>query len=66
MIWFFTRDNDKRSLEARHATDGSGFELVIKDGAERVERFAQLPDLLSREHELLTAWRAQGWREVGQ
>ncbi|HEV8235844.1 MAG TPA: hypothetical protein VGP84_14640 [Gemmatimonadaceae bacterium] len=27
--------------------------------------FVELPKLLAREHELLQAWRAQGWRDVG-
>jgi hypothetical protein len=44
---------------------GEGYQLVVvTDGVEQVETFATLAALLSREHELLQAWRALGWREV--
>ena len=41
------------------------YELVVTtDGVTRVEPFKDLAGLLSREHELLQAWRATGWRET--
>jgi hypothetical protein len=30
----------------------------------RVERYTEHAALLRRQHELLTAWKAQGWREL--
>jgi hypothetical protein len=65
MVWFYARGTERRSCETRLALDTSGYELVIRGAeGERVEHFAQLQDLLAREHQLLTAWRAQGWRSV--
>ena len=61
MVWFYTRGLARRSCETRLATDGEGFELVVRDaGKVRVERFADLPKLMARAHQLLTAWKAQG------
>jgi hypothetical protein len=63
MVWFYTRGRDRRSCETRLALTGDGYELVVREhGQTRTERFAHLHRLLSREHELLAAWRAQGWR----
>jgi hypothetical protein len=54
------------SCETRLNPNGPGFQLVITENArERIEDFDELADLLAREHELLQAWRAQGWRDVG-
>lgn len=65
MVWFFALGEDRRRCETRLAEDGAGYELVITDSAgEHVERFDTLPNLLSREHEVIAAWRAQGWREA--
>jgi hypothetical protein len=42
-------------------------QLVIRENDEmRIESFVELPKLLAREHELLLAWRAQGWTDVDQ
>jgi hypothetical protein len=44
------------------SADGTGYELVVaEDGVERVDRYTSMERLLAREHELLQAWRAQGW-----
>ena len=49
----------------RLVPDGPGYELVIMEGArQRTERFGSMTALLSREHELLSAWRALGWQDV--
>jgi hypothetical protein len=65
MVWFYTRGLERRSCETRISADGEAFELVIREpGTARVERFADLPKLMSREHQLLTAWRAQGWENA--
>lgn len=63
MVWFYTRGVERRSCETRLAVEGDGYELVIRDpGKIHVERFVEFRKLLAREHQLLTAWRAQGWR----
>ena len=63
MVWFYARGPERRSCETRLALVGDGYELVIREGNQTsVERFAELRKLLAREHELLAAWKAQGWR----
>ena len=65
MIWFYCRGPEVRSCEVRLVPDGPGYELVVGDGScLRTERFGSMIALLSREHELLSAWRALGWRDV--
>jgi len=67
VLYFFRRGGDAITCETRLNPHGDGFQLVITErGQERVEDFTELPALLGREHELLQAWRAQGWRDVGQ
>ena len=63
MVWFYGRGPERRSCETRLALVGDGYELVIREGKQTsVERFSELRKLLAREHELLAAWKAQGWR----
>jgi len=65
MIWFYWRGPDVRSCEVRLVNDGPGYELVIVEGSrQRTERFGSMSELLSREHEVLAAWRALGWQDV--
>jgi hypothetical protein len=65
MVWFYARGAERRSCETRLAIEGDGYELVVRDASDiRIERFSDLRKLLGREHELLTAWRAQGWRNA--
>jgi len=67
VVFFFQRGDAKLSSETRLNPDGPGFQLVItENAATRIEAFDSLPKLLAREHELLMAWRAQGWRDVGR
>ena len=67
LLYFFRRGEAALSCETRLNPDGPGFQLVIvEDGIAHIEDFAELPRLLAREHELLLAWRAQGWRDVGR
>lgn len=67
MLYFFRRGDAAMSCETRLNPDGAGYQLVITENSvPRVEQFDTLPKLLGREHELLLAWRAQGWRDVGQ
>lgn len=63
MVSFYTRGGERRSCETRLAIVAEGYELVVREGGKIwTERFVELHRLLSREHELLAAWRAQGWR----
>ena len=64
MIYFFRRGQNRLAAETRLNPLGPGYELVITtDDVARIEPFDDLASLLSREHELLQAWRATGWRE---
>ena len=65
MIYFFRRGADVVTCETRLDADGPGFELVVTENGEaRAERFASVAAMLHREHELVQAWRAQGWTEM--
>ena len=67
MVYFLRRGDAALTCETRLDPEGPGYQLVIGENAhEQIESFAALHDLLAREHELITAWRAQGWRDVGQ
>jgi hypothetical protein len=67
MLYVFTRGQQRKTCETRLSGDSDGFELVVvEDGVEHVDRFPTMDRLLSREHELLQAWRAQGWSEPPQ
>lgn len=64
MLYVFTRGPLRKTCETRLSADGEAFELVVgENGVEHVDRFPTVERLLSREHELLQAWRAQGWVE---
>lgn len=64
MLYVFVRGSQRKTCETRLSADGTGYELVVaEDGVERVDRYASMDRLLAREHELLQAWRAQGWIE---
>jgi hypothetical protein len=66
VLYFLRRGADAMSCETRLDPNGPGFQLVITENArERIEDFRELAALLAREHELLQAWRALGWRDVG-
>ena len=64
MLWFFVRaPGERRTCETRLAVAGEGYELVVTDDTGvHAEAFRDLSSLLAREHELLGAWRAMGWR----
>ena len=66
MIYFYRRAADTRICETRLEPDGPGFELVVNDGREsRVERFADVRELTTRESELRHEWLMHGWRTIG-
>jgi hypothetical protein len=65
MIYFFVRGAERKSCELRLNPDGEGYELVItENGKVQLERFNGIERLLAREHELLNAWKALGWKEA--
>lgn len=35
--------------------------MIVDGSVQRTERFGSMTALLSREHELLSAWKAMGW-----
>jgi hypothetical protein len=64
MLYVFVRGSHRKTCETRLSADGTGYELVVaEDGVERIDRYKTMERLLAREHELLQAWRAQGWAE---
>jgi hypothetical protein len=67
MLYLFVRGPETKLCEVRLNPEGEGYELVIResDGAEHIERFQLLDEILRREHELTQAWRATGWRLTG-
>ena len=63
VVWFFALGHERRACETRLALEGPGYELIVSDSSgSHVERFDELSKLLGREHEIIAAWRAQGWR----
>lgn len=64
MTWLFTKGGQRMSCEVREAM--LWYELVVTspDGVARVERYTERAGMLRRQHELLCAWKAQGWSEV--
>jgi hypothetical protein len=62
--WLFAKGSQRMSCEAREAM--LWYELVVTapDGVVRVERYTERAGMLRRQHELLCAWKAQGWREL--
>jgi hypothetical protein len=64
MTWLFAKGDERQSCETREAS--LWYELVVTspDGKARVERYTERAALLRRQHELVCAWKAQGWREL--
>ena len=64
MVWNFAKGGQRMSCESREAM--LWYELVVTSAAgdARVERYTERAQLLRRQHELLCAWKAQGWEEV--
>lgn len=63
MIWLFERQGKYLRYEARPASDGLGYELVITypDGAELVERLHDSAALSRRQKELEGHLSKEGW-----
>ena len=64
MTSIFAKGSQRITCEAREAM--LWYELVVTepDGVTRVERYTERAGMLRRQHELLCAWKAQGWREL--
>ena len=60
----FAKDDQRQSCDVHEAS--LWYELIITgpNGVTRVERFTERAAMLRRQHELLAAWKAQGWREL--
>ena len=60
----FAKGDQRQSCDVHEAS--LWYELIITgpNGKPRVERYTERAALLRRQHELLTAWKAQGWREL--
>jgi hypothetical protein len=64
MLYVFVRGSQRKTCETRLSADGAGYELVVsEEGVERIDHYASMERMLAREHELLQAWRAQGWEQ---
>jgi hypothetical protein len=67
MVYFFRRGAERMTCETRPSTAGDGYEIeILCAGASRVEHFSTIQQVLSREHQLVAAWRALGWIESGR
>jgi hypothetical protein len=64
MTWRFARGDERMSCEAREAMLWYELIVTMPDGATRVERYTERAGMLRRQHELLCAWKAQGWLEL--
>ena len=65
MTYVFARGTEQKAYEISRKPSGSGYALTITDGVKQNhESFHELADLLAREHQLRTAWKAEGWRET--
>ncbi len=60
----FAKDGRRQRFELHEAA--LWYELIITDpdGVPHVERYTERASVLRRQHELLAAWKAQGWREL--
>jgi hypothetical protein len=64
MTSIFTKGKQRITCESREAM--LWYELIITEanGVQRVERYTERAGMLRRQHELLCAWKAQGWKEL--
>ena len=64
MTLLLAKGSQRMSCEAREAMLWYEFVVTEPDGVTRVERYTERAGMLRRQHELLCAWKAQGWREL--
>ena len=60
----FAKDSERMSCESGEAMLWYELIVTMPDGATRVERYTERAGMLRRLHELLCAWKAQGWQEM--
>jgi hypothetical protein len=60
----FAKGNQRQSCDVHE--ESLWYELIITEpsGKTRVERYTERAQMLRRQHELLAAWKAQGWRQL--
>jgi hypothetical protein len=64
MTWLLAKGSQRMACEAREAMLWCELVVTEPDGVTRVERCTERAGMLRRQHELLCAWKAQGWREL--
>jgi hypothetical protein len=60
----FAKGNQRQSCDVHEASLWYELTITGPNGVARVERYTERAAMLRRQHELLTAWKAQGWREL--
>ena len=63
-VMLFIKGNRRQSCEIQEASLWYELHITEANGVARVERYTERAAMLRRQHELLTAWKAQGWVEV--
>jgi hypothetical protein len=60
----FAKGSQRQSCDVHE--ESLWYELIITapNGVSRVERYTERAAMFRRQHELLAAWKAQGWREL--
>lgn len=64
MALMFAKDDARLYCEARDGNRCCELVIMQADGATRVEQYPDRAAMLRRQHELVRAWKAQGWREL--
>ena len=63
-MMLFAKGNQRQSCDVHEASLWYELFITQPNGVLRVERYTERAALLRRQHELLTAWKALGWREL--
>jgi hypothetical protein len=58
------KGSERMVCESREAMLWYELVVTLTDGMARVERYTERAAMLRRQHELLCAWKAQGWLEL--
>jgi hypothetical protein len=60
----FAKGNQRQSCDEHEASLWYELVITLPNGTRREERYTERAAMLRRQHELFTAWKAQGWREL--
>jgi hypothetical protein len=60
----FSKAGQRVSCREREAADGIDLTITHPDGTISVEHYPHRGAALRRQHELICAWKAQGWTEL--